>query len=65
MEGISLLVVIIGSLVGVSVYELLLWLVSYFLRDIGKQKVDQEFKDYLQHINSKSVSEETLKNKKG
>jgi hypothetical protein len=58
--------VIIQVIIGLSIFELLYWLISEFLLTIReKTKLDQEAQDYLeQQIKSKNDSEESLKNKK-
>jgi uncharacterized membrane protein len=58
--------VIIQIIIGLSIFELLYWLISEFLLSIReKTKLDQEAQDYLeQQIKSQNDSEESLKNKK-
>jgi hypothetical protein len=57
--------VIIQVIIGLSIFELLYWLISEFLLSIReKTNIDQEAKDYLSQIKSQSDSEESLKNKK-
>jgi hypothetical protein len=58
--------VIIQVIIGLSIFELLYWLISEFLLSIRERKpnIDQEAKEYLSQIKSQSDSEESLKNKK-
>jgi hypothetical protein len=58
--------VIIQVIIGISIFELLYWLISEFLLSIRDKKsnIDQEAKDYLSQIKSQSDSKESLKNKK-
>jgi hypothetical protein len=58
--------VIIQVIIGLSIFELLYWLISEFLLTTReKTKLDQEAQDYLeQQIKSKNDSQESLKNKK-
>jgi hypothetical protein len=58
--------VISQVIIGLSIFELLYWLISEFLLSIReKTKLDQEAQDYLeQQIKSQNDSEESLKNKK-
>jgi hypothetical protein len=58
--------VIIQVIIGLSIFELLYWLISEFLLNITERKpnIDQEAKDYLSQIKSQSDSKESLKNKK-
>jgi uncharacterized membrane protein len=58
--------VIIQVIIGLSIFELLYWLISEFLLSIReKTKLDQEAQDYLeQQIKSENDSQESLKNKK-
>jgi len=58
--------VIIQVIIGLSIFELLYWLISEFLLSIReKTKLDQEAQDYLeQQIKSQNDSQESLKNKK-
>ena len=57
--------VIIQVIIGLSIFELLYWLISEFLLSRHKESnIDQEAKEYLSQIKSQSDSEESLKNKK-
>jgi hypothetical protein len=57
--------VIIQVIIGLSIFELLYWLISEFLLFREKESnIDQEAKDYLSQIKSQSDSKESLKNKK-
>jgi uncharacterized membrane protein len=58
--------VISQVIIGLSIFELLYWLISEFLLSIReKTKLDQEAQDYLQQqIKSQNDSQESLKNKK-
>jgi hypothetical protein len=58
--------VIIQVIIGLSIFELLYWLISEFLLSIReKTKLDQEAQDYLeQQIKSFSDSKESQTNKK-
>jgi hypothetical protein len=57
--------VIIQVIIGLSIFELLYWLISEFLLSIReKTNIDQEAKDYLSQIKSQSDSEESQTNKK-
>jgi hypothetical protein len=57
--------VIIQVIIGLSIFELLYWLISEFLLSRDKESnIDQEAKDYLSQIKSQSDSKESLKNKK-
>jgi hypothetical protein len=57
--------VIIQVIIGLSIFELLYWLISEFLLSREKESnIDQEAKDYLSQIKSQSDSKESLKNKK-
>jgi len=57
--------VIIQVIIGLTIFELLYWLISEFLLSRDKESnIDQEAKDYLSKIKSQSDSEESLKNKK-
>jgi hypothetical protein len=57
--------VIIQVIIGLSIFELLYWLISEFLLSRDKESnIDQEAKEYLSQIKSQSDSEESLKNKK-
>ena len=58
--------VIVQVIIGLSIFELLYWLISEFLLSIRERKpnIDQEAKDYLSQIKSQSDSKESLKNKK-
>jgi hypothetical protein len=57
--------VIIQVIIGISIFELLYWLISEFLLSIReKTNIDQEAKDYLSQIKSQSDSEESQTNKK-
>jgi hypothetical protein len=57
--------VIIQVIIGLSIFELLYWLISEFLLSRDKESnIDQEAKDYLTQIKSQSDSKESLKNKK-
>lgn len=57
--------VIIQVIIGLSIFELLYWLISEFLLSREKESnIDQEAKDYLSQIKSQSDSQESLKNKK-
>jgi hypothetical protein len=57
--------VIIQVIIGLSIFELFYWLISEFLLSRDKESnIDQEAKDYLSQIKSKSDSKESLKNKK-
>jgi hypothetical protein len=57
--------VIIQVIIGLSIFELLYWLISEFLLSREKQSnIDQEAKDYLSQVKSQRDSEESLKNKK-
>jgi hypothetical protein len=58
---------VIGQvIIGLSIFELLYWLLSEFLLSIREKKsnIDQEAKDYLTQIKSQTDSEESVKNKK-
>ena len=57
---------VIGQvIIGLSIFELLYWLLSEFLLSIReKTKLDQEAKDYLSQIKSQTDSKESVKNKK-
>jgi hypothetical protein len=58
---------VIGQvIIGLSIFELLYWLLSEFLLSIREKKsnIDQEAKEYLSQIKSKTDSEESVKNKK-
>ena len=57
--------VIIQVIIGLSIFELLYWLISEFLLFREKESnIDQEAKDYLSQFKSQSDSKESLKNKK-
>jgi hypothetical protein len=57
--------VIIQVIIGLSIFELLYWLISEFLLSREKESnIDQEAKDYLSQVKSQSDSKESLKNKK-
>jgi hypothetical protein len=57
--------VIIQVIIGLSIFELLYWLISEFLLSREKESnIDQEAKDYLSQIKSQSDSEESQTNKK-
>jgi hypothetical protein len=57
--------VIVQVIIGLSIFELLHWLISEFLLSRDKESnIDQEAKDYLSQIKSQSDSKESLKNKK-
>ena len=57
--------VIIQVIIGISIFELLYWLISEFLLSRDKESnIDQEAKEYLSQIKSQSDSKESLKNKK-
>jgi hypothetical protein len=57
--------VIIQVIIGLSIFELLYWLISEFLLSRDKESnIDQEAKEYLSQIKSQSDSKESLKNKK-
>jgi hypothetical protein len=57
--------VISQVIIGLSIFELLYWLISEFLLSREKESnIDQEAKDYLSQIKSQSDSQESLKNKK-
>jgi hypothetical protein len=58
--------VIVQVIIGLSIFELLYWLISEFLLSIRERKpnIDQEAKDYLSQIKSQSDLQESLKNKK-
>jgi hypothetical protein len=57
--------VIIQVIIGLSIFELLYWLISEFLLSRDKESnIDQEAKEYLSQVKSQSDSEESLKNKK-
>jgi hypothetical protein len=57
---------VIGQvIIGLSIFELLYWLLSEFLLSIReKRNLDQEAKDYLSQIKSQTDSKESVKNKK-
>ena len=57
--------VIIQVIIGLTIFELLYWLISEFLLSCDKESnIDQEAKEYLSQIKSQSDSKESLKNKK-
>jgi hypothetical protein len=57
--------VIIQVIIGLTIFELLYWLISEFLLSRDKESnIDQEAKEYLSQIKSQSDSKESLKNKK-
>jgi hypothetical protein len=57
--------VFIQVFIALSLYEFLYWSITEILLNIReKTNLDQEAKDYLSQIKSKSDSEESLKNKK-
>jgi hypothetical protein len=57
--------VIIQVIIGLSIFELLYWLISEFLLSREKESnIDQEAKDYLSQVKSQRDSKESLKNKK-
>jgi hypothetical protein len=57
--------VIIQVIIGLSIFELLYWLISEFLLSRDKESnIDQEAKEYLSQVKSQSDSKESLKNKK-
>jgi hypothetical protein len=57
--------VIIQVIIGLSIFELSYWLISEFILSRDKESnIDQEAKEYLSQIKSKSDSKESLKNKK-
>ena len=58
---------VIGQvIIGLSIFELLYWLLSEFLLSIREKKsnIDQEAKEYLSQIKSQTDSKESVKNKK-
>jgi hypothetical protein len=57
--------VIIQVIIGLSIFELLYWLISEFLLSRDKESnIDQEAKEYLSQVKSQGDSKESLKNKK-
>ena len=57
--------VFIQVFIALSLYEFLYWSITEILLNIReKTNLDQEAKDYLSQIKSKSDSKESLKNKK-
>ena len=57
--------VFIQVFIALSIYEFLYWSITEILLNIReKTNLDQEAKDFLSQIKSKSDSEESLKNKK-
>jgi hypothetical protein len=57
--------VFIQVFIALSLYEFLYWSITEILLNIReKTNLDQEAKDFLSQIKSKSDSEESLKNKK-
>jgi hypothetical protein len=57
--------VFIQVFIALSLYEFLYWSITEILLNIReKTNLDQEAKDYLSQIKSKSDSQESLKNKK-
>jgi hypothetical protein len=57
--------VIIQVIIALSIFELCYWLISEFILSRDKESnIDQEAKEYLSQIKSKSDSKESLKNKK-
>ena len=57
--------VIIQVIIGLSIFELLYWLISEFLLSRDKESnIDQEAKEYLSQVKSQSDSKESLKNQK-
>jgi hypothetical protein len=57
--------VFIQVFIALSLYEFLYWSITELLLNIReKTNLDQEAKDYLSQIKSKSDSDESLKNKK-
>lgn len=57
--------VIVGVLFGLTIFELLYWMATLAFSDSKKDiQVDQEFKDYLEHITSAAVRQRSSKDKK-
>lgn len=60
MEHANILVIISGTLIGLSIYELLSWSINIVTDEIRKTKTQHDLSDYLQHINSQTVAKATV-----
>jgi hypothetical protein len=60
MEHANIWVIISGTLIGLSIYEFLLWSINTLTEELQKTKTQHELSDYLQHINSESVAKATV-----
>lgn len=61
MEGLSTLEVIIAVIIGMSIFELLYFLLSYFIKE--KEEVEKDYQHYKDYINSISTASAVDPNK--
>ena len=61
MEVLNILEVIIGVIIGLSIFELFMFILNIFMEE--KQNLEKEYDQYHEYVNSNTVAKATDPNK--